>query len=108
MPNIILTKYGWRAPLRREFPAPLSIPICQPNIASGIRSLFSRAAKRAGIEGGTLKDIRAKAVSDAAKQGYTTAGIEVALAHTDEATSCDYIRDQAVPVSAVVIKLPKG
>ncbi len=51
--------------------------------------------------------IRAKAASDAAKQGYTTAEIKVALAHTDEATTRDYIREQAVPVSAVVIKLPK-
>ena len=79
----------------------------QPYTASGIRSLFSRAAKRAGVEGVTLKDIRAKAASDAAKQGYTTAEIKVALAHTDEATTRDYIRDQAAPVSAVIIKLPK-
>jgi integrase len=59
----------------------------QPYTVSGVRSAFACVAERAGIKGVTLKDIRAKAAFDAAKQGYTTAQIKVALAHTDEATT---------------------
>ena len=40
--------------------------------------------------------------------GVRRAEIKVALALTDEATTRDYIRDQAAPVSAVIIKLPKA
>jgi integrase len=79
----------------------------QPYTASGVRSAFKRAAIRAGVEGVTLKDIRSKAASDAKKQGYTTEQIQVALVHTDQATTRGYIRDQAIPVSSVAIALPK-
>ena len=79
----------------------------QPYTASGVRSAFNRAANRAGVEGVTLKDIRSKAASDAKKQGYTTEQIQVALVHTDQATTRGYIRDQALPVSSVAIALPK-
>lgn len=79
----------------------------QPYTASGVRSAFARAAARAGVEGLTLKDIRSKAASDAAKQGYTVEQLQVALAHTDSATTRGYIWGQNAPVSAVSIRLPK-
>ena len=79
----------------------------QPYSASGVRSAFARAAKRAGVTGLTLKDIRSKAASDAKKQGYTVEQIQVALAHTDSATTRDHIRGQDLPISAISIKLPK-
>jgi hypothetical protein len=37
-----------------------------------------RAAKRAGVKGVTLKDIRPKAATDAKKQGYSIEQIQVA------------------------------
>ncbi len=80
----------------------------QPYTASGVRSAFKRAAIRSGVEGVTLKDIRAKAASDAKKQGFTEAQIQVALVHSDQATTLGYIRDQDAPVSVVAISLPKS
>jgi len=78
-----------------------------PYTASGIRTLFNRAAERAGISGVTLKDIRSKAASDAKKSGYTEEQIQVALVHAEIGTTQDYIRDQPAPVSDVIMKLPK-
>lgn len=79
----------------------------QPYTASGLRSAFKRAAERAGVEGLTLKDIRSKAASDAKKSGASMEQLQVALAHTDQATTRDYIRGQELPVSTVAISLPK-
>ncbi len=79
----------------------------QPYTAHGIGSLFRRACKRAGIEGVTLKDIRAKAATDAKNMGYKDLQLQTALAHTDSATTRGYIRSREVPVSEVVLKLPK-
>lgn len=78
----------------------------QPYTAHGIGSLFKRACKRAGVEGVTLKDIRAKAASDAKRIGYSEQQIQTALAHTDGATTRGYIRSRDIPVSEVVLKLP--
>lgn len=79
----------------------------QPYTSNGIGSLFRRACARAGIEGVTLKDIRAKAATDAKTQGYKPEQLQTALAHTDGATTRGYIRSREVPVSEVVLKLPK-
>lgn len=79
----------------------------QPYTAHGIESIFTRAAKRIGIEGVTLKDIRPMAATDASKAGYTEEQLKVALAHTDVSTTRDYIRSRQTPVSEVVLTLPK-
>lgn len=80
----------------------------QPYTSHGIGSLFKRACKRKGIDGVTLKDIRAKAATDAAKAGFTEDQLQVALAHTDASTTRKYIRSREVPVSEVSLKLPQG
>jgi integrase len=79
----------------------------QPYTASGVRSAFNRAAERAGVEGVTLKDIRSKATTDAKNAGYTVEELQVALAHSDKATTQGYIRHETAPVSAVAISLPE-
>jgi integrase len=78
----------------------------QPYTSHGIGSLFKRACKRAEITGLTLKDIRAKAATDAAKAGFTEEQLQVALAHTDASTTRQYIRSREVPISEVSLKLP--
>lgn len=50
----------------------------QPYSAGGIRFLFDRARKRAGIQGVTLKDIRAEAATDADNQGYNESQLQTA------------------------------
>lgn len=79
----------------------------QPYTAHGIGSLFERACERAGIKGVTLKDIRAKAATDAKRAGYSEEQLKVALAHTDTSTTRHYIRGREVPVSQVFLELPK-
>jgi integrase len=79
----------------------------QPYTAHGIATLFNRACVRAKVEDVTLRDIRAKAATDAKKQGYGDAQLQVALAHTDAATTRDYVRTREVPVSEVRLRLPK-
>ncbi|MDE3023237.1 MAG: tyrosine-type recombinase/integrase [Pseudomonadota bacterium] len=79
----------------------------QPYSANGIGSLFRRACKRVNIEGVTLKDIRAKAATDATNKGYLESQLQTALAHTDAATTRGYIRTRQIPVSEVILKLPK-
>ncbi len=80
----------------------------QPFTARYAGDIFKSACQRAGISGLTLRDIRSKAATDAKEIGYTEEQIKVALAHTDSATTRDYIRSREVPVSEVVLKLPKG
>lgn len=78
----------------------------QPYTAHGIGSAFERAYKRAKVEGVTLKDIRAKAATDAKKMGYGMEELQVALAHTDQSTTKGYVRTRETPVSRVELKLP--
>jgi integrase len=80
----------------------------QPYTAHGIGSLFDRACDRAKVEGVTLRDIRAKAATDASKGGYTDEQIMTALAHTDVSTTRKYIRSRNTPVSEVEMHLPAG
>ena len=76
-------------------------------MASGISSLFNHACARSGVTGFTLKDLRAKAATDAKERGYEDAQIQVALAHTDLKSTRDYIRNhETPPVSEIVVKLP--
>lgn len=80
----------------------------QPYTAHGIGSAFERACERAKVSGVTLKDIRAKAATDAKKAGYSMEELQVALAQTDQSTTKGYVRTRETPVSRVELKLPKN
>lgn len=78
----------------------------QPYTPNGLGTAWKRARVRAGVTDATLKDIRAKAISDAKKKGYTTKQIQLGAVHTTEGMTEHYIRDQATPVSEVMMQLP--
>lgn len=78
----------------------------QPYTAHGIGSAFERACRRAEVRGVTLKDIRAKAATDAKKMGYGMEELQVALAYTDQSTTKGYVRTRETPVSRVELVLP--
>jgi hypothetical protein len=63
---------------------------------------------RAGLKGKpyTVKDIRAKALTDAKKAGYDIDALQVAGAHAVRATTAAYIKQREVPVSSVRLSLP--
>lgn len=54
----------------------------------------------------TIKDIRAKALTDAKRAGYAIEDLRVAGAHTDTATTETYLKAREVPRSKVVLHLP--
>ncbi|HGL4260234.1 tyrosine-type recombinase/integrase [Burkholderia dolosa] len=54
----------------------------------------------------TIKDIRAKALTDAKRAGYAIEELRVAGAHTDTSTTETYIKSREVPRSNVVLHLP--
>ncbi|WP_206756835.1 hypothetical protein, partial [Streptococcus agalactiae] len=62
----------------------------------------------AKVSGVTLKDIRAKAATDAKKAGYSMEELQVALAQTDQSTTKVYVRTRETPVSRVELTLPKA
>ena len=78
----------------------------QPYNTRGIGTAWVRACERAKVEGVTLKDLRAKALTDAKKAGYALKQLSVAAAHTDEKTTADYIKRRETPVSEVAMVLP--
>jgi len=53
-----------------------------------------------------VKNIRAKALTDAKKAGCHIDELQVAGAHADRSTTEDYIKQRVVPVSAVRLRLP--
>lgn len=79
----------------------------QPYTAHGIGSAFERACERAKVSGVTLKDIRAKAATDANKMGYGLDDLQVALAHTEQSTTKVDVKTRETPVSRVELKLPR-
>jgi integrase len=74
--------------------------------AAGVRSAWKRASARAGVKNATIKDLRAKALTDAKKLGYTIEQIQVAAAHSDVTTTQDYIKLKEIPESVVELPLP--
>jgi integrase len=56
----------------------------------------------------TIKDIRAKALTDARRAGYETDALMVAAAHANKATTEIYFKDRTVPLSNVRLALPKS
>lgn len=53
-----------------------------------------------------MKDIRAKALTDAKRAGYDIEALQVAGAHADRATTEGYIKQRDVPLSTVKLTLP--
>lgn len=78
----------------------------RPYAANGIGTAWRRACARAGVEDATLKDIRAKAATDAEKAGYTKEEIRVGLAHTDTGMTEHYLRGRKAEQSSVELTLP--
>jgi integrase len=74
--------------------------------AHGLGSNWDRACERAGVKNATLKDLRAKALTDAKKLGYHMEDIQVAAAHSDAKTTEGYIKDRITPVSNIRLPMP--
>jgi integrase len=74
------------------------------------RSAWGRASKRVGLDklGYSVKSIRAKALTDAARAGYDIKALQEAAAHTTPKMTEDYIKQRNVPVSEVRLKIPKS
>lgn len=72
--------------------------------------VWQRACKAAGLESQkyTIKDIRAKAMTDAKAQGYEMDALMVAAAHSDIATTKVYMKERKTPLSNILLKLPKS
>lgn len=79
----------------------------EPLTARDMGKEFRKACRKAKISGVTLKDIRAKAATDAKKAGHSMEQLKDGLAHRDVATTDGYIRSREVPVSQLVLTLPK-
>jgi integrase len=71
---------------------------------------WDRACVRAELTayGYTIKDIRAKALTDAQRAGYDIKSIMEAAAHTKQSTTEIYFKQKAVPVSEIRLQLPKS
>ncbi|MCM2537673.1 tyrosine-type recombinase/integrase [Burkholderia glumae] len=82
----------------------------KPYSANALLKAWKEAAKRAGLEmhGYTVKDIRAKALTDGERAGYDVKALQVAAAHTDAKMTETYIKQRAVPVAEVRLTVPKS
>lgn len=82
----------------------------QPYEANALLTAWKRAAKRAGLldQKYTIKDIRAKAMTDAERAGYSLEQIQVGGTHADPKTTEIYLKARTVPVSEVLLSLPKA
>lgn len=80
----------------------------KPKTDQAVRDAWQGAMARAGLgdKPYTIKDIRAKAMTDAKRAGYEMEELQVAGAHTDISTTAGYIKSRGVPVSIVVLHLP--
>lgn len=76
--------------------------------ATGVRSAWTRAVERAGLagEGYTVKDIRAKALTDAMRAGHSIEDLKVMAAHADSRTTQIYVKRREVPVSSIRVRVP--
>ncbi|MDR8920494.1 tyrosine-type recombinase/integrase [Burkholderia multivorans] len=78
--------------------------------ANTILKAWKTAADRAGLAGFryTIKDIRAKALTDGERAGYNVKALQVAAAHTDAKMTETYIKQRATPVANVRLQVPKS
>jgi integrase len=82
----------------------------KPYGATAVRSAWDRACERAALtaENYTVKDIRAKALTDAERAGYDIEALKIAAAHSDTKTTQIYLKQREVPVSDVRLRVPKS
>ena len=75
---------------------------------AAIRDAWNDAKRRAGLKDKpyTVKDIRAKALTDAEKMGYSKEELRVAAAHTSQETTEIYLKNKQIPVSNVRLQMP--
>lgn len=80
----------------------------KPYGATAVRSAWDRACERAGLTDAdyTVKDIRAKAATDAKRAGYDLDEIMAALAHTDAKTTEIYLKQRDVPLANLRLAVP--
>lgn len=78
----------------------------KPYTTAGIGEAWDRARGRAGIKDATIRDLRAKAITDAKKAGFQLDDIRVAAAHTNANVTKQYIKTQETQRSAVSIPMP--
>lgn len=78
--------------------------------ANTVLKAWKAAAERAKLEGMryTIKDIRAKALTDGERDGYDVKALQIAAAHTDEKMTETYIKQRNVPVADVRLHIPRS
>jgi integrase len=79
-----------------------------PYAATGVRAAWDRARERAGIDGVTLRDIRAKHATDADRAGHSVEQISAGLAHADESMTRVYLKQKVTKRGQVNLNIPKG
>ncbi len=82
----------------------------EPYKPEALLAAWTRAATKAGLAAKryTIKDIRAKALTDAKRAGYETKELMVAAGHTREATTHIYFKKLDIPISHVRLTIPKS
>ncbi|WP_408120649.1 tyrosine-type recombinase/integrase [Caballeronia grimmiae] len=82
----------------------------EPYASTAFLAAWDRAMKRIGLgdQPYTIKDIRAKALTDAKRAGYDIKELMVAAAHTREQTTHIYVKQRDIPVSHVHLQMPKS
>ncbi|MBR8151049.1 tyrosine-type recombinase/integrase [Burkholderia vietnamiensis] len=78
--------------------------------ANTVLKAWKTAADRAGLTEFryTVKDIRAKALTDGERAGYDVKTLQIAAAHTDEKMTETYLKQRNVPVADVRLHVPKS
>lgn len=78
--------------------------------ANTILKAWKTAAQRAKLTEFryTVKDIRAKALTDGERAGYDVKALQIAAAHTDEKMTETYLKQRNVPVADVRLHVPKS
>lgn len=82
----------------------------KPYEPTALRSAWDRAAERVKLAdlGYTVKMIRAKSLTDAARAGYNIEALKEAAAHTDTKTTEIYLKQREVPVADVRLHIPSA
>lgn len=77
---------------------------------SAFRSAWDRACERVELtaQNYNVKDIRAKALTDAERAGYDIKALQIAAAHSDTKTTEIYLKQRDVPVSDVRLRIPRS
>jgi len=78
----------------------------RPYSASGIRSMWKRACRRAGVADITLKDLRPSSATAIHAGGASVEAVQKRLGHSNIETTEIYLRTKGVAESPVVASLP--